>query len=510
VKENGDPFIFVVAGTDHHPFDRLVDWTERWLALCEDFVSCLIQGGTSRRPQRAEWVDYLPYAEMERAVRAATAVVSHGGPGTIMLAVHFGKKPIVVPRQQPLGEHVDDHQTAFARRLSAEGEIDLAETEESFRHFLDTAIAHGRREQHISRPRATGATVRRFAEFFDEMMAPPDAEADRRPARGLRPILITGIPRSGTSWVGTILDASGRVVYINEPLNPRRPPGRSPGILAAPVHHRFQYITNENDSTFLQPFREMLAFDYHVVAELKASRSAFDLLRLGKYWNSFLRGRLRRRRPLIDDPYAVFSVEWFSETLRCDAVVLVRHPAASVSSRKRLGYKADLAELLHQPLLLRDWLEPFRPEMEAALRHPGDMIWQGSLLWKMAYHVVAELNRRLQGVHVVRYEDLSAEPPAAFRRLFDLVDLPFTDAVAGRVREASGPRRRRTSRSADRDRGHSWSLSRHGLSRTAFRPLDSRAHAARWKRELSQREISRIRALTEDVAALYYTEEDWR
>ena len=111
-------------------------------------------------------------------MRAATAVVCHGGPGTIMLALHFGRKPIVVPRQQALGEHVDDHQTVFARRLAAEGEIDLAETEESFRHLLDTAIAHGSPVHRSRRPRATDATVRRFRELVDEMMASPGAEAD--------------------------------------------------------------------------------------------------------------------------------------------------------------------------------------------------------------------------------------------------------------------------------------------------------------------------------------------
>jgi UDP-N-acetylglucosamine transferase subunit ALG13 len=178
MKETGDPFIFVAVGTDHHPFNRLIEWTERWLTFCQHPVSCLIQGGTSTPPEQGQWVDYLPYGEMERTMRAATAVVCHGGPGTIMLALHFGKKPIVVPRRQALGEHVDDHQEAFARRLFAEGEIDLGETEESFRWLLDTAMARGR-PAHRSRPaRATDATVARFEELVDEMMASRGIGAD--------------------------------------------------------------------------------------------------------------------------------------------------------------------------------------------------------------------------------------------------------------------------------------------------------------------------------------------
>jgi Sulfotransferase family len=335
----------------------------------------------------------------------------------------------------------------------------------------------------------------------DRVEPVPGAAAEQRP------ILVTGIPRSGTSWVGKMLDASARVVYINEPMNPRRPPGRSPGVLSASVRHRFQYITDANEFEFHQAFLDMLRLDYHVLAELRASRSVFDLARLVKYWNSFLRGRLRRRRPLIDDPYALFSIEWFVERLGCDAVVVVRHPAAGVSSRKRLGYKPDFAELLQQPLLLRDWLQPFKGEMEAALHQPGDIVRQGSLLWRMAYHVMRELSLRLERVHVVRYEDLSSAPLAAFERLFSALHLPFTERASRSILQATGAEQRRRSR---RGRAHPWSVSRHGLSRTAFRPLDSRAHSVEWKRELTPREIAQIRALTEDVADFYYADQEWR
>jgi UDP-N-acetylglucosamine transferase subunit ALG13 len=114
---------------------------------------------------------------MERRIRAATAVVCHGGPATITLALQVGKRPIVVPRRQALGEHVDDHQADFSRRLSAEGEIDLAETEESFRQFLDTAILHGRPVKRADRRRSIRATVRRFEELVDEMLGVADHQS---------------------------------------------------------------------------------------------------------------------------------------------------------------------------------------------------------------------------------------------------------------------------------------------------------------------------------------------
>src|SRR5262252_7055049 len=74
------------------------------------------------------------------------------------------------------------------------------------------------------------------------------------PAR--RGILVTGLPRSGTSWIGKMLQASGEVVYVNEPMNANHPP--RPGILNADVSHRYQYICADNDERWVPAFHDTL------------------------------------------------------------------------------------------------------------------------------------------------------------------------------------------------------------------------------------------------------------
>lgn len=136
------PLVFVTVGTDHHPFDRLIQWIDDWLANGrETRVSCFVQRGTSARPRHAHSSEYVAYTEMEAIIRSSIAVVSHGGPGSIMLCRYRDKWPIVVPRTRRLGEHVDDHQLAFSRRLAAAGEIRLAETEERLSQLLEEAVA---------------------------------------------------------------------------------------------------------------------------------------------------------------------------------------------------------------------------------------------------------------------------------------------------------------------------------------------------------------------------------
>ena len=110
--------VFVTVGTDHHPFDRLVAWADAWVASGRyPDVACLIQSGTSNPPVHTPWHDYVRYDEMCAAMSSAIAVVCHGGPATIMDARRLGRVPIVVPRSADLGEHVDNHQQRFARRM---------------------------------------------------------------------------------------------------------------------------------------------------------------------------------------------------------------------------------------------------------------------------------------------------------------------------------------------------------------------------------------------------------
>ena len=162
---NSVPLVFVTVGTDHHPFDRLVRWVDNWLAGREDRpVRCLIQSGTSQPPRMTEYDQYFGYQQMETFLAEATAVVCHGGPGTA------GKRPIVVPRRQDLGEHVDDHQLAFARRIATEGEIALAEDEATFAACLERALAGEGTLDDQSQEGRIGETVAQFELLVGKLM----------------------------------------------------------------------------------------------------------------------------------------------------------------------------------------------------------------------------------------------------------------------------------------------------------------------------------------------------
>jgi hypothetical protein len=314
-------------------------------------------------------------------------------------------------------------------------------------------------------------------------------------ARG-GPILVTGMPRTATSWVGKMLEASGALVYVNEPLNPQHPPGRSPGVLRAEVEHAFQYISEENEHRWLPAYRDTVRLRFHPLAEVRRNHRPYDLARAVKYTAGFGLGRLRRRRALLDDPYAVFAAPWLARRVGCRVVVTVRDPVATVSSWRRLGWTPRLAELLAQPALVRDRLGRFVPELEAALAAGGGGgVGPASLLWRVIYGTVAAYREEVPGLEVVRHEDLSADPVPAFAGLYGRLGLRFGPAAERTIRAAT--------EAGSGGGAVRWSLSAGGVSKTAARRLDSRANLQVWRERLTDDEVARIRELTADVAPAF-------
>jgi UDP-N-acetylglucosamine transferase subunit ALG13 len=55
--------------------------------------------------------------------RAADKVITHAGVGSIICAIREGHMPLVVPRRNEFGEHVDDHQVELTRALEQRGGV---------------------------------------------------------------------------------------------------------------------------------------------------------------------------------------------------------------------------------------------------------------------------------------------------------------------------------------------------------------------------------------------------
>lgn len=301
-------------------------------------------------------------------------------------------------------------------------------------------------------------------------------------------ILVTGAHRSGSTWVGKMLAADSSLAYVSEPLNVLH----RPGVFRTPVKHWYTYITKKNESEYIPAFHELLNFEYHTLRELRSIRSWKDFLRMGRDFHTFFIGNMQGRRALLKDPFALFSAPWFAQTLNCQVVITVRHPAAFASSLKRLNWHFDFHNLLDQPALMRDHLEVDRTEMESI--QPDDIIGQAALLWRMIYRFVDSTRSLFPDFIIVRHEDLSLNPVDGYKALYESLELKFDERVKKIILNSS----------------NSENPAQLTRKKTHSVKLNSLANISNWKKRLTADEITRIRKMTEGVSELFYSNEEWK
>jgi hypothetical protein len=303
------------------------------------------------------------------------------------------------------------------------------------------------------------------------------------------PILVTGINRAGTTWVGRTLARSPRVGLIYEPFSPRH----RPGILPTSVPRWFTYVRDDPPGRLVADLRRTLGFRYAHAAELRSLRSVRDAGRMARDSALFATWRARGFRPLVKDPIAVLSAPWLAREFRMRVVVMIRHPAAYVGSMHRLQWTHDFSHFLDQPGLVDDLVPELRPEIEEFARRPPDIVDQAALLWKVIHTVVDEYRRSHPDWLFVRHEDIAADPEAGFRGLFHQLGLAWTPRVGRFV--------------ADTTASHNPAEAQQGAVHELRR--DSAASVRTWQRRLGADDIARIRARTEPVASAFYSNAEW-
>jgi len=208
------PLVLVAVGTDHHPFDRVIAWIDRWLEEGTLPARVIVQHGTAAAPRLAEGHPLLDHETMQSAMAEADLVICHGGPATITEARRHGHLPICVPRDPRLGEHVDEHQQLFARRMAGVGVVRLAETEPQLRSALAEALDHPDRFRLTTssdRAAELPEAVHRIGEIVRGLTAPDTAGVSPVPV-----LYVGGLGRSGSTLLERAVAQLGGLVSVGE------------------------------------------------------------------------------------------------------------------------------------------------------------------------------------------------------------------------------------------------------------------------------------------------------
>ena len=304
----------------------------------------------------------------------------------------------------------------------------------------------------------------------------------------IKPILVTGIHRSGSTWVGKVLAKSSSVCYIHEPFNGMC----QPGMCAVNFPSVYFHLTKSNSDAFYPALNDLFQLRYNLAAQLRSVRSPRECARLIRDYYLFINDRRVGKVPLVKDPMAILSAQWIAQSFDVDILLLVRHPAAFVSSCLQLGWGFHFINFINQPLLLETYFSAYETEIVNYTKNEQSLIDQLSLLWKLIYSVVAEYQQKYPEWLILKYEEVCKKPLDHFQYIFQQLNLDFTPQIQSYIYN-----------STNYIQPENIFEEIHSVKRNTQKQIDI------WKMRLSQEQINRIRTQVEEVSNVFYNDDDW-
>lgn len=246
-------------------------------------------------------------------------------------------------------------------------------------------------------------------------------------------ILVTGIMRSGTTYVGDVLSKHKSLYYIHEPFS------KHTGIKG--VEHWFPYTNDEQSyySNLMDKFMNM-DFKYRYFEPQNRNFFAKQLKKVigGSAAWSGLKYKIyyhKSKSMLIKDPLSSLLTQRYIEKYGIKTIAMVRHPLAFYYSNKRLGWDFDINELIRQEELIHDYFLDELPLLQSDLNLPQKM----AILWKCIYKYFYQIGKIHSGtkLHFVRHEDLCEEPANVFQEIFNFLGLEIETEINSHIKNTT-------------------------------------------------------------------------
>ena|GEM_PF-1202642 len=309
------------------------------------------------------------------------------------------------------------------------------------------------------------------------------------------PILVTGAPRSSTTFLGKMLALPGHVLYVDEPFNVQTGIEGLQKTFPSPLH---EAGLNGLDMEYAEVVEQLLKGDAQFRPSELRPATKNPLRQLAReLWVSreFLDYKWQSKNPLkqrylIKDPMAFSLSEYLHRRFDMEAVVIMRHPLSTIASYKRLNWHYDTGEVVA-------WARTMCADLEQVMQSAGlavhGEVEQWALFWLAVNGVLENFIERNPAMLFVTHEELSLFPHDTLERLYGQLGLPFTARIKQKVTEHTNPS-------------------------NPINPTDNRIHVLhrnsaenlnRWKHILTVEEAEVIQKITGPFVSRYYPESSW-
>jgi hypothetical protein len=305
-------------------------------------------------------------------------------------------------------------------------------------------------------------------------------------------LVIVGAMRSGTTYVGKVLEESNEYTYFHEPFKNKH------GIEG--INHWFPFSLSNNydqkvDDFFLGRAKFRIKrhkgnkFWEYYLKKLLGNR---DQIR----YRNFFRDKTPSKNLLLKDPLASFLSNYIFNKGYANVIVMIRHPMSFYYSKKQKGWDFDFTNFLNQKELIDLYFKDELKEMQRARSLTYE--YRIGLLWRCVYKVLTTFSnehKNKKGWIVVRHEDILQSPAEIFQSLCNQLQIRFTEKMRVFIEETSSNDNKIL---ASENKLHDFMR-------------NSGALKDYWKQRVDNREhVKIIREMTADIADLYFEKDSWQ
>lgn len=197
-------------------------------------------------------------------------------------------------------------------------------------------------------------------------------------------IFVTGLPRTGTTWIASLINAATSSTLAFEPYNWRLHP-------EAAGYHMKYLPSGSDDPAFIRIAEKAFGADERVV---------------------------------MKDVHCCLATEYLWEVFRPLVVTVIRHPCAMANSWAGVGWNAGfrIDILLNQDSLMERYLAPYRDHLAGN----DDYYFQLGAYWGASYHIMCRIADTHESWHWAEHETLCRQPSEGYESLLQSMGLTMT------------------------------------------------------------------------------------
>lgn len=328
-------------------------------------------------------------------------------------------------------------------------------------------------------------------------------------------ILVSGVPRSGTTWISRVLSMADSTTYYYEPDNEHN---SLLGYINKQQLHRFPYLQENDGKTGLYNiYHETLAdrylFDYNKSSllikklfginldsvELEVVKKTNHLDRekgfpqqqsfrhnmkmktvktLYYLFQLFERHNKEKKLPLVKSVHSVLALPYLQSFFNTQNVIVLRHPANIIASHMRLDNPDIYRNIFSQDRLVNDYLQPYIDNIQAL----KDPLEKAGTQVAAIYHVLAKQLQNNPDWIVVTHEEFCKDPLGKFKNMYRQLGLNWSEKVRENIED----------------------MNRSGEGYTPARVAEKQIN--KWKRELKPAQVEKIQRGYATIKPTFYKE----